>query len=215
VISAAIASTARPARERALWRVGDGRNKRWVRRRLRSHGGDAGGLLSGVRRSAIVVRPGRPADGGRRHEDNAGTGWASRWPGAGERMGERPSRGAIASPLERRHRCLVRILGSDSPVRASKILTATSSTTGVEPVSSNRAQACLNARFVGSRRSSSLNFASPARPVAVGMPCSDLPQRQNDKARLRECDFQSRGCTESDREATRRRAVMMLRASVP
>jgi hypothetical protein len=53
----------------------------------------------------------------------------------------------------------VSLSGSDSPAReSSTTLTATSSITGVEPVSSNRAQACLNARFIASRRSSSLTL---------------------------------------------------------
>jgi hypothetical protein len=63
----------------------------------------------------------------------------------------------------------VSLSGSNSPSRASsKILTATSSTRGVEPVSSNRAQAYLNARFIASRRSSSLNVVSPARLALCG-----------------------------------------------
>jgi hypothetical protein len=62
----------------------------------------------------------------------------------------------------------VSLSGSNSPSRASsKILTAISSTTGVEPVSFSRAQACLNARFIASRRSPSLNVASPVR-LALG-----------------------------------------------
>jgi hypothetical protein len=62
----------------------------------------------------------------------------------------------------------VNLSGSDSPSRtSSKILIATSSTTGV-PVRSNRAQACRNARFIASRRSRSLNVASPARLAHSG-----------------------------------------------
>ena len=63
----------------------------------------------------------------------------------------------------------VNLSGSNSPARiSSKILIATSSTTGM-PVSSNRAQACRNARFIASRRSSSLNVASPAHSPLAGI----------------------------------------------
>ena len=62
----------------------------------------------------------------------------------------------------------VNLSGSNSPARvSSKILIATSSIRGVEPVSPNRAQACANARFSASRRSSSLNVEFPAR-LALG-----------------------------------------------
>jgi hypothetical protein len=59
---------------------------------------------------------------------------------------------------------------SDSPARASSTtLTATSSTTGVAPVSSNRAQACLNARFIASLRClSSSTLTSPGRLALCG-----------------------------------------------
>ena len=56
---------------------------------------------------------------------------------------------------------------SNSPSRtSSKILIATSSTTGVAPVSCSRAQACLNARSIASRLSSLLNFRIPLRGLA-------------------------------------------------
>jgi hypothetical protein len=57
----------------------------------------------------------------------------------------------------------INLSGSDSPARTSStIRMATSSATGMvlRPVSSNRAQACLNALCIASRRSSSLNFGS-------------------------------------------------------
>jgi hypothetical protein len=64
----------------------------------------------------------------------------------------------------------VNLSGSDSPALASsKILRATSSITGVEPVSSKRAHACLNAQFIASRRRcSSSTVESPTQPALSG-----------------------------------------------
>jgi hypothetical protein len=83
----------------------------------------------------------------------------------GKRMGEAAAKGATgAYPSNVDTTASVNLSGSDSPSRASsKILTATSSTKGVEPVSSNRAQACRNARFIASRCSSSSTSNPPAR----------------------------------------------------
>jgi hypothetical protein len=70
--------------------------------------------------------------------------------GSGERVG---GHRRLRYPSNVDTVALVNLSGSDSPVRTSStILTATSSTTGVAPVSSNRAQACLNARFIASLR---------------------------------------------------------------
>jgi hypothetical protein len=57
-------------------------------------------------------------------------------------------------PIGRRHHCLGESVGVELPVGASsKILTATSSITGVEPVSPERAHVCRNARFIFRRES--------------------------------------------------------------
>jgi hypothetical protein len=59
---------------------------------------------------------------------------------------------------------------SNSPTPASsKILTATSSITGVDPVIPSRAHACRKARFIASRYSSSLNFESRGATLASGL----------------------------------------------
>ena len=72
-------------------------------------------------------------------------------------------------PLERRDRCVGQSVGVGLAI-TDKLQNPDGDKLdnghGVTPVSFNRAQACLNARFIASRRSSSLNVASPrtARP---------------------------------------------------